>query len=196
MKIIFKILTIGILGIVFLLFLFIQYLKSDLNNSFHQSDIQKLKAEVKSAEELPKKFLEVYNITQPITNTTEELFNCFFENYNNNCPCLEIANFKQNLTMNNNRITGNKYILAWKLEKEVTQQECLKFLVAKHDFLYNNIGIEKASKFYFDSSLDSLNEEQMMILTLMIKNPAFYNPKINPEGVNEELEKIKSFNLN
>ena|SRR5690606_13205872 len=195
MKIILKILTIGILGSVFLLFLFIQYLKSDLNNSFHPSDINKLKTEIKSAEELPKKFLEVYNIIQPITNTTDELFNCFFENYNNNCPCLEVANFKQHLTMNNNRITGNKYILAWKPEKEVTQQECLKFLVTKHDFLYNNIGIEKASRFYFKSSLDSLSEDQMMILTLMLKNPALYNPKINPEGIKQELEKIKSSSL-
>lgn len=195
MKITLKILTIGILGIVFLLFLFIQYLKSDLNNSFHQSDIHKLKAEVKSAEEIPKNFLEVYNSIQHITNTSGQLFDLIFENYNSNCPCLELANFRQNLTINNNRITGNKYILAWKLEKEVTQQECLKFIVAKHDFLYNNIGIKKASKFYFDSSLDSLNEEQMMVLTLMVKNPALYNPKTNPEGVKQELEKIKSSSL-
>jgi len=40
-----------------------------------------------------------------------------------------------------------------------------------------------------------LNEEQMMILTLMLKNPALYNPKINPEGVKQELEKIKSSSL-
>jgi len=123
------------------------------------------------------------------------LFDLIFENYNSNCPCLELANFRQSLTMNNNRITGNKYILAWKLEKEVTQQECLKYIAAKHDFLYNNIGIEKASRFYFDSSLDSLNEEQMMILTLMVKNTALYNPKINSERVKQELEKIKSSSL-
>jgi len=139
--------------------------------------------------------LEVYNSIQPITNTSGQLFDWIFENYNNNCPCLEVANFRQNLTMNNNRITGNKYILAWKLEKEVTQQECLKFLVAKHDFLYNNIGIERASRFYFDSSPDSLNEEQMIILTLMVKNTALYNPKINSERVKQELEKIKSSSL-
>jgi len=70
MKITIKILTIGILGIVFLLFLFIQYLKSDLNSSFQKSDIYELKAKIKSAEELPKNFLEVYNSIQPITNTS------------------------------------------------------------------------------------------------------------------------------
>lgn len=192
MKKILKISTIGLLGILILLLLFVQYLKSDFNDSFSQSDIEALQNEIQSAKELPDQFVKIYNDNDPITNTSGILYDWTFADYDRDCPCLHVASSRRELLMSNNRLTVNRYVLAWKLEKEVTQQQCLNYLATQFDFLYNNIGIEEASQFYFDSSVDSLTEEQMKIFVLMFRNPVVNNPKRNPEIIEQELKKIKN----
>lgn len=192
MKKILKILTIGLLGIFVLLLLFVQYLKSDFNDSFSQSDIKALQDEIESAKELPDQFVKIYNDIDPITNTSGILYDWTFKDYDRDCPCLHVASFRRDLTMNKSRITGNRYVLAWKLEKEITQQQCLNYLATQFDFLYKNIGIEAASQFYFDSSVDSLTEEQMKIFVLMFRNPVVNNPKRHPEIIEQELKKLKN----
>ena len=42
--------------------------------------------------------------------------------------------------------------LAWKLEKQLSQRECLNYLGTKYDLLYQCIGLEEASKYYFIDS--------------------------------------------
>ena len=192
MKKIIKISTIGLLGIFALSLLFVQYLKTDFNDSFSQSDIEGLQDEIQSAKELPDQFVKIYNDIYPITNTSGILYDWTFEDYDRDCPCLHVTSFRRDLTMNKSRITGNRYVLAWKLEKEVTQQQCLNYLSTQFDFLYNNIGIEEASRFYFDSSVDSLTEKQMKTFVLMFRNPALNNPKRNPDRVEQELKKLRT----
>ena len=164
------------MGIFISSFLSLEYLKSDFNNSFSKSDIEHFQKEIKSAKELPEKFVKVYNNIHPITNTTGIIYDWTFEDYNKDCPCLHVAALGRNLTTNKSRITGNRYILSWKLEKEVTQQQCLNYLANQTDFLYNNIGIEEASRYYFNSTIDSLTDNQMKTLVLMLENPTLNNP--------------------
>ncbi len=192
MKKILKKITFGLLGIYILLSLFVQFLKSDLNNSFSQSDIKSIHEEIKSAKKLPEQFVKAYNNIESITNTSGILYDRTLKNYNRDCPCLNVASLRSDLIMNNNRISGNRYVLAWKLEKEATQLQCLNYLAAQFDFLYNNIGIEEASQFYFNTNTNSLTKKQMKTFILMLRNPSINNPKRNPERIEQELTKLST----
>ncbi|WP_082422551.1 transglycosylase domain-containing protein [Aquimarina longa] len=82
-----------------------------------------------------------------------------------------------------NELLRNRYVLAWKLEKELSQNECLNYLVVKYDFLYNTTGIYQASRFYFNTELDSLDKKQSTTLILVMKNAWLYNPRKAPERI-------------
>lgn len=191
MKRLLKILIFGLFGILALFVLFIQYLKSDLNDTFNKEDIEAIQLKIKSAKRLPEEFVKIYNDIDPITSTSGILYDGVFKGFDRNCPCLQLAGLT-GLTYNKNRIMGNRYVLSWKLEQGLSQEECLFYLAGHSDFLYSNIGIEKASEYYFSSSIDSLTERQMKTLVLMLKNPIYYNPKINPEQLEKELNKLKN----
>jgi len=178
-----KVSTVGFLGVVTFTLLFIQYIKSDFNQSFRNSDIESIHEEIKSAKELPDQFVKVYNENHPITSTSGILFDWTFSEYNRDCPCLHVASLKRELLICNNRVTGNRFILALKLEKEVTQQQCLNYLASQFDFLYNNIGIEDASRFYFNNTVDSLTKKQMKTFVLMFRNPNIYKPNRNLDDI-------------
>ena len=80
-----------------------------------------------------------------------------------------------------NRLLGNEYVLAWKLEKEFTQKQCLDYYVRNFDFAQNKIGINAASNYYFNKEISELNFDENATLAIMLKNPFLYNPIRQPE---------------
>ncbi len=176
------------MGLLLIAGLFIVYLKSNLNNSFEESEIKDLVSEIKLARNLPNGFITAYNLIHPITSTTNIILDWIFEKGSRTCPCLDVASVSRNLTLKNSRITGNRYALAWKLEKQLSQRECLNYLGTKYDLLYQCIGLEEASKYYFNQELDFLSNKQFVVLALMMQNPSYYNPKRNPEIIEEKLK--------
>jgi hypothetical protein len=171
-------LYISLVGVLLLL-LFVLFLRSDLNPSFRTSEIKAAIAQVKATKALPENFVSVYKQADPITDIPGLIVDRLFKDRSRSCPCLEAASIMRPLYLGNSRITGSVYVLAWKLEKELSQRQCLNYLVSNFDFLYQNIGIEKASHFYFSNNLADLNSDQMKILVLMLENPLVYNPKRN-----------------
>jgi hypothetical protein len=180
------------IGIVILLlgFLFIQYLKSDFNNPFDEKEIVQLKLDIKDAKMLPSNFIDVFDKINPITNTNGRLYDGLIERYDRACPCLYVARIR--FIKGYSRIKTNDYVLAWKLEKEFTQEQCLSYYAEIYDFMNQNVGINKASKFYFDKTIKNLDEEEMSILTLVMRNSALYNPLRNMKGIKKKLSEIKN----
>jgi penicillin-binding protein 1A len=74
-----------------------------------------------------------------------------------------------------------EWVLSTELEKRYTKQEILAMYLNKFDFLYNSHGIEAAAHTYFGKSQDQLNIDESAMLIGMLKNPALYNPKLNPK---------------
>ncbi|MCT4664340.1 MAG: transglycosylase domain-containing protein [Flavobacteriales bacterium] len=190
MRKIFKILLYSVLCFLLVGVLSFFYLKSDFNNSFNKTELKTLKVNIKNSKELPDKFVSTFKQIYPFTSTMGVLSDKLLKNKNNyNCPCLDIARYSWNLTLQNNKITGNSYVLALKIEEEISQRACLNYLASRYDFLYNTRGIHQASLFYFKTELDSLNTEQYAILSLMMENPSVFNPKRNPQKLKEILKK-------
>lgn len=69
-----------------------------------------------------------------------------------------------------------EWIIAVKLEREYTKEEIIEQYLNKFDFLYLAVGINSASKIYFNKSAKDLSVEESAVLVGMAKNPSLYNP--------------------
>ena len=73
-------------------------------------------------------------------------------------------------------------IIAVQIESQFTKEEIIAAYFNQFDFLYQGVGIESASRIYFNVTPDSLNLAQSAMLVGMCKNPSLYNPRRNEEG--------------
>lgn len=74
-----------------------------------------------------------------------------------------------------------EWVIAIKLEKSFTKQEIIALYLNKYDFLYSGVGIESASRVYFNTTPSNLKPEEAALLAAMAKNPNLYNYKRYPE---------------
>jgi len=71
---------------------------------------------------------------------------------------------------------------AVRLERSYTKEEIITMYLNVFDFLYNAVGINSASRIYFNTTPDSLNIEQSAMLVGMLKNSIVYNPLRSEES--------------
>ena len=70
-----------------------------------------------------------------------------------------------------------EWVIAIRLEKYYTKEEIINLYLNKFDFLYNAVGIQSASKSYFNTIPKNLKVEEAATLIGMCKNPSYYNPR-------------------
>lgn len=75
-----------------------------------------------------------------------------------------------------------EWVIAARLERQYTKEEIISMYFNVYDFLYQAVGINSASKIYFNTTPDSLTIEEAAILVGMLKNPILYNPQRYPEN--------------
>ena len=73
-------------------------------------------------------------------------------------------------------IKAKEHIIATRLEKRYTKKEIITMYLNQFDFLYNAVGIENASRVYFNKSAIDLTKGEAAMLVGMCKNPGLYNP--------------------
>ncbi|MBI1288920.1 MAG: hypothetical protein GC178_15235 [Flavobacteriales bacterium] len=190
MKCILRIGVLTLVGVVLCLFIFIEFLLSDLNPDYDEKEVRQLQSGVMNAEELPSAFLEVYAQVSPIVTTKGILYDWALKNYDNQCPCLNVVGINHHLYYKNYWLFGNRYIMSLKLERMVSQEECLSFLVHHYDFLYGNTDIYGAARFYFDKDFNDLDRKEFATLAIMLRNSSLYNPKKRPELIEERLKEL------
>ena len=72
-----------------------------------------------------------------------------------------------------------EWAIAVKLEKLYTKEEIITMYLNQFDFLNNAVGIQTASKVYFNTTPSNLKIEEAATLIGMLQNPALYNPASN-----------------
>ena len=72
-------------------------------------------------------------------------------------------------------------MIAAKLERHYTKDEIINLYLNKYDFNYNAVGIESATRTYFNKSPGELKVEEAAVLVGMLKNSSLYNPVRRPE---------------
>ncbi|MDL2304148.1 transglycosylase domain-containing protein [Bacteroides sp. OttesenSCG-928-D19] len=68
-----------------------------------------------------------------------------------------------------------EWVIAIRLEKYYTKEEIINMYLNKFDFLYNAVGIQSASRVYFNTTPKNLKIEEAATLVGMCKNPSYYN---------------------
>lgn len=74
-----------------------------------------------------------------------------------------------------------EWVIAVKLEKNYTKDEIVNLYLNQFDFLNNAVGIQSASKVYFNKLPKDLTIEEAATLIGMCKNPSIFNPRRFPE---------------
>lgn len=74
-----------------------------------------------------------------------------------------------------------EWVIAVELERYYTKEEIVNLYLNKFDFLYQAVGIESASKTYFNVQPKELKIEEAATLVGMCKNPSYFNPVRHPE---------------
>lgn len=74
-----------------------------------------------------------------------------------------------------------EWVIATKLERLYSKDEILLMYLNQFDFLYNAVGIQSASKIYFNTTPSDLKLEEAAMLVGMCKNPSLYNPRRHPQ---------------
>lgn len=85
-----------------------------------------------------------------------------------------------------------EWIISIRLERRYTKEEIITMYFNVYDFLNLAIGIESASNIYFNKAPSELNIEESAVLVGMFKNSSLYNPRRNPEGVNNRRNVVLS----
>jgi len=78
-----------------------------------------------------------------------------------------------------------EWVIAVELERLYTKEEIIALYLNRYDFVNLAVGIESASKIYFNTTPDSLRVEQAAVLVGMLKNASLYDPRARPELVTE-----------
>lgn len=74
-----------------------------------------------------------------------------------------------------------EWVISVQLERQYTKEEIIAMYLNQVDYLYNADGIRTAAAIYFNKATDSLSLEESAVFVGMLKNPSYYNPKINME---------------
>ncbi|MCD8408622.1 transglycosylase domain-containing protein [Tenacibaculum dicentrarchi] len=173
-----------------------QYLKTTWKDFISENELTELITEIKLSEKLPIEFYALYEKEYPnsLNYSYDKILikNLFTkENYKSPSSILSIMSRYPFRNYKDSRlIKPREYILSSKLEENVTQKECLNWIVKNYDFTTGNKGIYKASEFYFHKEFKSLNEKEMAGIIILMKNPRFYNPFRRKEKFKEKVNEL------
>lgn len=167
---------------------YLAYVASSWHQVIEKEQLQAIIWEGRIAKEIPEPFLEIMQDYAPLNDLGEHILNGFLgkDSY---CPCHQLVYtlpYERDLRA---RIELHISLYA-KISRGLEQEECLALLLEKHNFLYGNIGLESALKFYFNKSNSELSEREWKIVFLMFKNPGYFNPKTAPERLDWKLERM------
>jgi len=170
---------------------YLGYISSGWHQDIEREQLQAIVWAGRIAEEVPEPFLEIMQDYAPINDLGEHILNGFLSK-SSYCPCHQLVYtlpYKQD-----RRAQLELHISLYaKIRRVLKQEECLALLLAKYDFLYGNIGLASALKYYFNKSSSELSERDWKIVYLMFKNPIYYNPKTNLERLDWKLERMEKY---
>ena len=171
--------------------------KTEWKNYISRDEAMQLVNEVKSADELPYAFYELFEIKYPNSlhnNFSKQFFKGVLGESNIEVPSYLVAsNSKLQYKIQNKK---GLVSFIWFIEENTSQKECLNYYVSKFDYMYNSKGIAQASKYYFNKDAHDLNKNEIATFIIMLENPYYYNPKKHKERLAKKVKKMLSSNKN
>lgn len=72
---------------------------------------------------------------------------------------------------------AKEYVISIMLERRYTKEEIIAMYFNTFDFVNNAVGIESASRIYFNKKPKDLTVEEAAMFVGMLQNPSYYNPR-------------------
>lgn len=166
------------------------YLKNSWDSFMTEKELTEYVTKLKYAEELPDRFYELYEEENPNIlsyNLNRQIRNGLFSGKFTKSPSLlaamisEISRQDKDSTKISNR---KAYSLAWKLEEETTQKECLNWVMENYKFDLYIHGISEVANFYFRKGVWELNDRELRDVIALMKKPSIVYV---PDRSNEDL---------
>lgn len=181
-----------LLVIVFIpVFVYGLYIFSPYNQDIDWEKLESIVSEIEEASPQSERVISMYNKIYEGAlerSSTEKLINGFF-NVSKDCPCYDVA--AQSYICKRHGPTVNEYVIAHQIEARESQKQCLYYLLATFDYMYQTTGIENAANLYFDKPLADLTDDELIGLLVMQENVSLYNPKRFKKRYEERVSMVK-----
>ncbi len=172
---------------------YIGYIFSDLNKDIDKKEIESIITEIKNAKQHDERLVLMYNkVYNNILekSSLENLWNGILGKPYTLCPCRQATLMSR---LNKRDINPEStFVITSKIEKELSQRDCLNYIFDKFDYLYGAIGVENAAQIYFQKNLSELTEDELIGLVVMHKNPSLYNPKRYKKRHDDKVNEFKN----
>ncbi|MBU2976154.1 transglycosylase domain-containing protein [Zobellia sp. B3R18] len=166
------------------------YLRSTWDNFISEKELTEFVTKVKFAKELPDQFYELYEQEHPkilTSSLNQQLGKGFFSKDFIKSPSLLAAMISEYSRQEEDttRLSNKKaYVLAWKLEEETTQKECLNWVLENYKFDLYIHGINEVANFYYKKEASKLSERELKDIIALMRKPSIINV---PDRSNEDL---------
>lgn len=168
------------------------YIFSPYNQDIDWDKLTLIVSEIEQAEPQSRRVINMYNKVYEGAlerSSTKKLISGFF-NVSKDCPCYDVA--AESYISKRHSLTENDYVIARQIEARVSQKQCLFYLLATFDYMYQTTGIVNAANLYFDKPLTDLTDDELIGLLALQKNVAYYNPKRFEKRYEERVRMVKA----
>ncbi len=178
-----------LLGFIFMNLFSYYFIISEYNQFLNWEEIKKIKTEINDTSELPENIYKIISEINGMRNLNSHFISTNL-GYKSDSPALLTAytsysNIGMPLPYGFYKIQE-----AMVYERYFSNKQLLSYYINQFDFLYGQIGIKNAAQFYFNESLENLDEKEIKTLALMLVNPSLYNPRKNSERLEIALDKL------
>ncbi|MFT4664801.1 MAG: hypothetical protein ACI8YQ_002192 [Polaribacter sp.] len=171
--------------------LYTVYLFSRFNTNINQQSVIKLISSIKESKKHDKGLIKMYDRIHD-NSLSKSALNHLIEwssGKHSNHPCFEVV--RNSFINTRHDLAENDFAITIRIEKELSQTDCLNYLLEKQNFLYGTKGVEEAAEFYFNKRLENLHDDQLIGLIIMMENPSLYNPKRRKKLLDEKIMEMK-----
>lgn len=154
------------------------YIRTNWSSFISENELTDFVTKIKYAEELPDRFYELYEEEYPEVlskNLNSQLTHTFISGEFVKSPSILAASISDfgRRDSDSLRVSNRKvYSLAWKLEEETTQKECLNWVVNNYKFGYSIHGINDVAAFYYHKQVSELSDQELINVISLMKRPS------------------------
>ena len=91
------------------------------------------------------------------------------------------------------RTIWTRWLEGWEagqLEKRFSKNEIIEFYMNQVPYSAQRRGVVQAARYYFDRDLETLNQQEMMTLAVLVRAPSRLDPLKNPEAAKPAIERL------
>jgi hypothetical protein len=170
---------------------YVWYIFSDYNQDIDQEEVQEIVSEIKAAKQHDRRLIEMYNKVHGNALEKSAWRNLWdwIWGIRNAHPCYEVVR-RVHLTKQP-KLPESTFAFCVKVEREVSQTDCLNCILERFNFLDGNEGVDEASNFYFQKPLSELSDDERIGLIVMMENPALFHPRRFKEPFNQKVMEVR-----